>query len=204
MVVRLLLFCIFYSAGFVFAQNPEVSGRVTDATSGEPLVGVNVFYSNLQGVATDASGFYAISVSPGKVILQFRFIGYNAVQKELSQNQGQKLTLNIAMEVSASLLNEVVVSASRYEEKISDVIVSMEVLSSATVENTHTVSIETALQQVSGVMFLDDQVSIRSGNGYSYGVGSRVLLLLDDLPMLTGGGGTQKWEAVALCNLNDT
>ena len=202
MVVRLLLFCIFYSAGFVFAQNPEVSGRVTDATSGEPLVGVNVFYSNLQGVATDASGFYAISVSPGKVILQFRFIGYNAVQKELSQNQGQKLTLNIAMEVSASLLNEVVVSASRYEEKISDVIVSMEVLSSATVENTHTVSIETALQQVSGVMFLDDQVSIRSGNGYSYGVGSRVLLLLDDLPMLTGGGGEAKWDFVPLENLS--
>lgn len=202
MVVRFLLFCIFSVAGFAFAQNPEVSGRVTDAASGEPLVGVNVFYSNNQGVATDASGFYSISAGPGKVVLQFRFIGYNTVHKELSLKQGQELTIDIALEESASLLNEVVVSASRYEQKISDVIVSMEVLRSATVENTHTVSIETALQQVPGVMFLDDQVSIRGGNGYSYGVGSRVLLLLDDLPMLTGGGGEAKWDFVPLENLS--
>ncbi len=201
MVVRCLLFCIFSVAGFVFAQNPEISGRITDAASGEPLVGVNVFYSNKHGVATDTSGYYSITATPGTVILQYRFIGYNTVQKELSLKQGQKLTLNIALEESASLLNEVVVSASRYEQKISDVIVSMEVLSPATVENTHTVSVETALQQVSGVMFLDDQVSIRSGNGYSYGVGSRVLLLLDDLPMLTGGGGEAKWDFVPLENL---
>jgi iron complex outermembrane receptor protein len=202
MVVRLLLFIIFSTSGFVFAQNPEVSGRVTDASSGEPLVGVNVFYSHMQGVATDASGFYAISATPGKVLLQFRFIGYNTLYKELSLIKGQKLILNIAMDAGTSLLNEVVVSASRYEEKISDVIVSMEVLSSATVENTHTVTIETALQQVPGVMFMDDQVSIRSGNGYSYGVGSRVLLLLDDLPMLTGGGGEAKWDFVPLENLS--
>jgi len=202
MVIRFLMFCIFSAAGIVAAQNAVVEGRVTDAANGEPLVGVNVHYSNKQGVATDASGYYSISSAPGKIILQFRFIGYTTIEKELILKEGQKLSLNIAMEEKASLLNEVVVSASRYEQKISDVIVSMEVLSSAKVENTHTVSIETALQQVPGVMFLDDQVSIRGGNGYSYGVGSRVLLLLDDLPMLTGGGGEAKWDFVPLENLS--
>ncbi len=202
MVIRFLLLCFFSAAGFGLAQNPVVSGRVIDASTGESLPGVNIFYGKQQGVTTDTSGFYTIVAKEGKIRIQYRFIGYNTVVQELNLQRGENRNLNISMEEQARLLNEVVVSASRYEQKISDVIVSMEVLSSATVENTHTVSIETALQQVPGVMFLDDQVSIRGGNGYSYGVGSRVLLLLDDLPMLTGGGGEAKWDFVPLENLS--
>lgn len=202
MVIRFLLFCILSAASHLFAQNAVVSGRVTDAATREPLVGVNVFYSNKQGVATDAEGNYSIPSASGKNILQFRFIGYNTVEKELILKEGQKVSLDVAMEEKASMLNEVVVSASRFEQRISDVVVSMEVLSSAKVENTHTVSVETALQQVPGLMFLEGQVSIRGGNGYSYGVGSRVLLLLDDLPILTGGGGEAKWDFVPLENLS--
>ncbi|HOP14110.1 MAG TPA: TonB-dependent receptor [Lentimicrobium sp.] len=201
MIARwVLIFLSFIS--LANAQNPVVTGSVTDAVTGEALAGVNVFLNSSHGVATDAEGRYTLSVPPGKNIIRFRFIGYMPVEKTIEAVDGQRITLDVSMQVQAGMLDEVVVSAARYEQKISDVIVSMDVLGAERIESTHTVMVETALQQVPGVMFLDDQVSIRGGNGYSYGVGSRVLLLLDDLPMLTGGGGEAKWDFVPLENLS--
>jgi outer membrane receptor protein involved in Fe transport len=197
----LLCYALLISAA-AFSQKPVVKGRITDAGTGEPLVGVNIFFSNEHGVASDAGGNYSIEAETGKIRIQYRFIGYNTIIRNLELHEGEIATINIRMEEHTHLLNELVVSASRYEEKISDVVVSMEVINVATVERTHTISVESALQQVPGVMFLDDQVSIRSGNGYSYGVGSRVMLLLDDLPMLTGGGGEAKWGFVPLENIS--
>ncbi|WP_367328321.1 carboxypeptidase-like regulatory domain-containing protein, partial [Lentimicrobium sp.] len=200
MIARwVLIFLSFIS--LANARNPVVTGSVTDAVTGEALAGVNVFLNSSHGVATDAEGRYTLSVPPGKNTIRFRFIGYMQVEKTIEAGDGQRVTLDVGMQVQAGMLEEVVVSAARYEQKISDVIVSMDVLGAERIESTHTVMVETALQQVSGVMFLDDQVSIRGGNGYSYGVGSRVLLLLDDLPMLTGGGGEAKWDFVPLENL---
>jgi len=199
---HLIILSILFAGKLLLAQNPIVKGRITDAGNGEPLAGVNIFYSHEHGVASGADGTYSITATAGKIRLQFRFIGYNTESRNLELRNGDVVELNIKMSEQAQMLNELVVSASRYEQRLADVVVSMDVINSARVENTHTLSVETALQQVPGVMFLDDQVSIRGGNGYSYGVGSRVLLLLDDLPMLTGAGGEAKWDFVPLENLS--
>lgn len=199
---RVLLFLLLLLAISSQAQNPAINGKVTDAITGEPLTGVNVIADSDKGAATNAAGFYFLPLEPGKHRLQFRFIGYHTVLKNIEVADKGITTLDIKMTPQSQMLNELVVSASRYEQKISDVIVSMEVINKATIENTHTLSIESALEKVQGLTFLDDQVSIRSGNGYSYGVGSRVMLLLDDLPMLTGGGGEAKWDFVPLENLS--
>lgn len=195
------LFALLALTGIALAQNPVISGRVTDAETGEPLPGVNVFFSDEHGVSTNEVGFYTITTEPGRLRMQYRFVGYQPVVRNIDVNEGETLTLDVALQPQTHLLNELVVSASRYEQKLSDVIVSMQVIGPQMVENTHTLSVESAIQQVPGIMFLGDQVSIRGGNGYSYGVGSRVLLLLDDLPMLTGGGGEAKWDFVPLENL---
>ncbi|MCK4751387.1 MAG: TonB-dependent receptor, partial [Bacteroidales bacterium] len=44
--------------------------------------------------------------------------------------------------------------------------------------------------------------SIRGGSGFSYGVGSRVLMLVDDLPMISGDAGDIKWNYMPVENLN--
>ena len=48
---------------------------------------------------------------------------------------------------------------------------------------------------------LDGQPGIRGGAGYSYGAGSRVLVLLDDLPILTGDAGDVKWDYLPVENV---
>ena len=48
----------------VFAQS-RVDGRITDKESGEPLVGVNIFFSKTTwGATTDSQGFYSIGNIP--------------------------------------------------------------------------------------------------------------------------------------------
>lgn len=78
----------------------------------------------------------------------------------------------------------------------------MDVIDAGQIENTHTLSIDEAVQQVPGVTILDDQASIRGGNGYSYGVGSRVLLMLDELPFLTGASSEAKWNFLPIENIS--
>jgi iron complex outermembrane receptor protein len=54
-----------------------VKGRVTDATTGEALVGCSVILKGTQkGATTDANGNYSISVPDSKSVLVFGFIGY--------------------------------------------------------------------------------------------------------------------------------
>jgi hypothetical protein len=90
-----------------FAQAQEVGkiqGRVTDAASGQPIVGaqVNIIGSRL-GNITNAEGFYFINNVPaGLQDIQAQFIGYQGVtirqQRVLS---GQTLTQNFQLTASA-------------------------------------------------------------------------------------------------------
>ena len=48
---------------------------------------------------------------------------------------------------------------------------------------------------------IDGQANIRGGSGYSYGAGSRVLLLMDDLPILTGDAGFPTWDFIPMENI---
>lgn len=52
-----------------------------------------------------------------------------------------------------------------------------------------------------GVTTLDGSISIRGGSGYAYGSGSRVMMVVDDIPLVTPNRGEIKWEFVPLENV---
>ena len=94
--------------GSLQAQTHTVSGKVTDAKTGNPIQGATV---SVQGrtvaVQTDAAGRYTLSNVPSDATLVFSFVGYSP--KELKP--GNALTLDAALEEVATQLNEVVVTA---------------------------------------------------------------------------------------------
>ena len=57
------------------------------------------------------------------------------------------------------------------------------------------------IDQVPGVNVVDGQANIRGGSGFSVGAGSRVLVLVDDLPMLAADAGDAKWSFLPTENL---
>ncbi len=166
------------------------------------MIAVNISADGKGEAISDSEGSYTISLAPGQHIISFSFVGYETFSETVSVGAGKSLELNVNMQVSTSLLDEVVVSAGRYEQKLSDVTVSMEVLKAEQLSNQNITSLDMILEKTSGVNILDGQASIRGGSGFSYGAGSRVLMLVDDMPMISGDAGDIKWSYLPVENIN--
>jgi len=197
-ILSILFIVLSFSA---FSQKALLSGKVTDFKTRETMVGVNIIIDETRGVTTDINGYYAIELEPGRYNIEYKFIGYNTRRRTERLEAGQKLVVDIRLEAESQVLQEVVVSAGKFEQNVSDVTVSMDIIRADMIENTNTYRLETALQQVPSIMMMDGQASIRGGSGYSFGAGSRVLMLVDDLPMLAGSSGTAYWDFAPIENI---
>jgi outer membrane receptor protein involved in Fe transport len=196
-----LLFCI-PTIGAIWAQNAYIKGTVSDAKNKETIVGANVVVDNNSGTATDINGDYFYKIPVGDHKTEFRYLGYKTVTKNYSAKDNDTIQMNIMLEAEDSkTLDVVVVSAGKFEQKLSDVTVSMEVIKPSLAENKAVSSIDKVIDQVPGVNIIDGQANIRGGSGFSYGAGSRVLVTVDEMPMLTAHQGDVKWTFLPIENL---
>jgi outer membrane receptor protein involved in Fe transport len=189
-----LVFLILFFTVSALAQQAVISGKVSDASDHTPLIGVNIVTDSLGGAITDKDGNYKIPLYPGAHILIFRYIGYKDEKMTFEISANQDIVRNISLQPLIVELNTAVISASKYQQRLSDVTVSMDVIKPEFIENQNTQQLDEALRQIPGVDVMDGQANIRGGSGYSYGAGSRVMLLMDGLPMLTGDVNEVKWN----------
>ena len=194
---------IMLSASHLIAQGKGiVTGIILDAETGNPIEAVNVSADKRSGTISDMEGKFSLSLTSGLHILEFYFVGYEVLRKEIIVKEKDTTSLTILMQISSRMLEEVVVSEGKYEQKLSEVTVSMEVLKRQQLSDQNITSLDMILEKTPGISILDGQPSIRGGSGYSYGVGSRVLMLVDDLPMLTGDAAEIKWNYLPVENMN--
>lgn len=75
------MLCVFTSIGIASAQEPgTVSGTVTSASDGEPLIGASVLVKGTTiGTDTDIDGKFTVKAKKGDV-LQFRYVGYEPLK----------------------------------------------------------------------------------------------------------------------------
>lgn len=204
---KLLLFIsIFLFCSFSIVGQATVKGVVYDATTEETLVGVHVYLENINGnighgITTDIYGKYEIEVPSGVPILNFSFVGYESQSKSLVTTKGQVITLNIYLQTQTELLEGVVVSAGRFEQKLSEVTVSMEVVKVEDISKQNTQDISKVLNNLSGVDIIDNQASIRGGSGWTYGVGSRTMVMMDGMPINTPEVGDVNWSLIPMENI---
>ncbi len=98
----LLVFGFTLNAGW--AQTKQITGKVTDATTNETLIGVSVAVVGTKtGTQTDVNGNYKINVANGAT-LSFTYIGFKVKNVKIADQK----TLNIVLENDSKLLNEVV------------------------------------------------------------------------------------------------
>ncbi|MGC9344990.1 MAG: SusC/RagA family TonB-linked outer membrane protein, partial [Bacteroidales bacterium] len=101
----ILLVSLLFICKFSFSQ-VEISGKITDAETGEPLIGVSVLISGTAvGTISDLNGEYSINLPDEGSILIFSYIGY----KTIEEIPGERRVLNIAMEEEILSMDEVVV-----------------------------------------------------------------------------------------------
>jgi outer membrane cobalamin receptor len=179
-----------------------VKGRVYDLTSSEPLSGVYVINSKGEGSTSGTDGNYLISTGKGKRELTFRLIGYRTITRSVDTSDKDTIILNAGMEMDLREIGQIVVSASRTEQKIAELTVSMNVLKSEDFLKTHITDAEELISKTPGIEVLDGQASVRGGSGFSYGAGSRLLALIDGLPMIAPDAGSIKWQFLPLENIS--
>ena len=91
--------------GQIFAQNLELSGKVVDAATDEPLPGVTIIVKGTTtGTSTDVAGNFTLSVPEGTTLV-ITSIGYNPVEQLVENDQ----FLTIRLEISVEQLDEVIV-----------------------------------------------------------------------------------------------
>lgn len=177
----------------------SIIGKITDAETKNPLVGANVtIKGTFLGAVTDTHGEFKIYRVPvGICAVEASLIGY---QRKLFSGiiikQGEEYSLSLQLLPAEIQEKEIVVTASRREQSLQEVPVSVSTVTAKTIAERNNITLDDALRYVPGVNLMQDQINIRGSSGYSRGVGSRVLLLLDGLPFITGDTGEINWEAI--------
>ncbi len=197
----LLVAAISVLPGIAVAQT-VVRGTVYDRQSNEPLPGAHVIFGRGSGTSTDEKGIFSFTASPGTFTVDFKFIGYTTHTESLSLTAGETIELTVMLDPESQFIDQIVVSADRMEQKRSELTVSMDVIKAEYLFRTHITDAQELITKMSGIEVLDGQASIRGGSGFSYGVGSRVLALIDGLPMMSADAGGIKWNFLPLENLS--
>ncbi|WP_428330502.1 SusC/RagA family TonB-linked outer membrane protein [Mucilaginibacter sp.] len=164
-----LLLSFFITAAF--AQNVTVKGKVTDATTGETLIGVSIAVKGTQtGTQTDANGAYTIA-APSAATLTFTYIGYST--REVAVNGSTNIDVKLLAQ--ASELQQVVVIGYGTQRKIDNTGSTASVKGVEIAKQASTNPLSSLQGKVAGVNIINSgspgsspQVSIR-GLGTVYG-----------------------------------
>lgn len=124
-----LLFSIIPS--IIFSQSTgSISGKITDKQTDEALPGATVTIKGTQAstVTNNEGDFKFQKVNVGKIILLITYVGYEAIELTATITEGQPNVANAALSIDERIGNEVVISASKRLEKITNAPASIQVI----------------------------------------------------------------------------
>ena len=200
----ILILFVLGGVGQTLAQeNGVLSGRITDKENGEPLVGANIYTKkNLSiGTVCDFNGYYSISLPPGEYNFTISFTGMKTKNVAVQIKSGEITPLNVKMESFSVQFDEVVVRAGRFERKLEEQTASIEVMKPRLIEARNTRDVSTILNLTPGVTILNEEPQIRGGSGFTFGVGSKVGVFIDNMPIITGDAGKPDWSLIPIENI---
>ncbi|MDW7691812.1 TonB-dependent receptor [Flammeovirgaceae bacterium SG7u.111] len=184
---HLLIFSLLMFFGFALTANAQqkvtLSGYLKDAGNGEDLIGGTVYFRELKtGGSSNVYGFYSVSVPPAKYTVEFRYIGYGVVVKEIDLTEDTKLDVELVEE--GNQLEEVVVQGTAEDDNVTSTEISVNKLEIKTIKKMPAllgeVDLIRSIQLLPGVSTVGEGASgfnVRGGD-----VGQN-LVLLDEAPV---------------------
>ena len=148
----LLTFCLTAS---VFAQKAMVTGVVTDGDTGEGLVRASVFQDGTaNGAFTDASGMYTLKLTAGTHTITVSYLGYRTAQQTVTVTDGQTAKLDVVLSPTSLQGEEVVVTASRRAEKLTNAPATISVVTAKAISESATFNTAELLGRQRGVDYV--------------------------------------------------
>jgi len=170
----------------VWAQSKTVTGRVTDAETGEGMPGVTVqLKGSTTASPTDINGGYTITVPSTGGTLVFSFIGYSNQEIAI----GNQTTINVRLATDARQLGEIVVTALGIERQKKEVGYAATTVTDEVITRANPVNVANGLQgKVSGLNIAStnngvfENVKINLRGIRSLTGNNNPLLVLDGIP----------------------
>ncbi len=179
--IIILTFVLLLTVQLAFSQT-TVSGVLTDEATEETLIGANVTVKGeTLGTVTDFDGNFALTVDvPLPFTLVFSYLGYSSKELEITGNQAG---IAVALAEEGILVNEIVISASRVEERILESPVTIEKMDPIAIKQAATADYYDAIANLKGVQSTSGSLSITSINARGFGSisNTRFVQLMDGM-----------------------
>ncbi|WP_394748374.1 TonB-dependent receptor [Spongiimicrobium salis] len=179
--MRTILFFSFLMLGMVGFSQTTIKGKVVDQND-TPVAGANiVIVGKSIGTVTDFDGLFTLQTSEVPPFqLRVSNLGYTTVTMDVTENNQ---TLNIILAEAQTLLDEIVVSASRTPERIFESPVSVERFGLKEIKNTSSASFYSGLENLKGVDINTNSLTFQSINtrGFADFANTRFLQLIDGM-----------------------
>jgi iron complex outermembrane receptor protein len=189
---------------FTFSQGKGwVVGRIVDKETKKSLPGANIYlqHNKQVGAVSDFNGYYQLHADAGKVVMVFSFTGMKTIEREIEIIKDSVVNIDVSMEIFSNQFKDVVIKAGKFDKRPEEQTVSIEILKSRLIDARNTTSIETTLNLTPGLTILDEEPQIRGGSGFTFGVGSKVAVFVDDMPVMSGDNGKPDWSLIPVENI---
>ncbi|MCM4152810.1 TonB-dependent receptor [Arenibacter sp. N53] len=163
----------------------SIKGKITDE-SNQPLTGATVYIEELKkGTMTDLNGEYEITdIKEGSWTIVLRMLGYKLQTKKITIGPDTSMTFHVVLKEDLNSLDEVVVSASRHSEYLSEIPASVTVVGLAKLEE-----FTQSTSNISEILeFTVPGLAVSTGTFSNWGQtlrGRSLLVMVDGIPQST-------------------
>ncbi len=194
-----LIFWVFLYSSMTAKDTYSISGVVVDQADNKPLSGatVRIVGSSLGAVTSKNGRFFIKSVSSGEKELSVSMIGYSSHNSKIVLKENLN-DLTIKLKEQPLHIGDVVVTANKKVQAVQEVPISISVIDNRSIYDRNSNRLDDALDFVPGVEINKDNISIRGSSGFSFGVGSRAIVLMDGFPIMSGDNSDVKSDAMPM------
>jgi hypothetical protein len=176
------IFLLFFLTSFInFSQkNSTLSGTIYDDYNNETLIGVSIYFPELNsGTTSNEYGFYSITVPKGNHTIQISYLGYSTLLETIELLE--KTSKNFNLKVASESLNEIIIESNIEKLNLKTPQMSVNNLTSSTIKQIPVVLGEADI--IKSLILLPGVTSAGEGaSGFNVrgGAADQNLILLDE------------------------
>ncbi len=190
-----LAFMLLSSLQVVLAQT-KITGKVTSAEDGSPLIGLSVVVKGTTvGTTTDLNGNYELTVPEDAEVLVFSYVGMTTKEIDI----GGRTVINVQLEPAAYAMDEVVVTALGISREKKALGYSVQDVSGEEINQARETNIVNSLSgrvagvqvtSASGAVGASSRIIIRGNNSFG---NNQPLFVVDGIPILNTSQAVSQW-----------
>src|SRR5678815_2170847 len=181
-ITLLILLCVFSTV--VFSQNMgSINGKITDKQTNDALAGATItIKGSLNFATTNNEGHFLFKkINAGKVSLVISYVGYETIELTADVISGTQITVNAVLTLDTKGGNEIVVSASKRPEKITNAPASIQVIGIKDLDQFAGSNVGELISRIQGIEYTRNGVTDITFNarGFHSAFNNKILLLVD-------------------------